>query len=100
MQVGGGLAVDRDPIGAGVHEPGRDFARAVDHQMDVQGQAGDRLEPGHEARAEGQAGDEVAVHDVDVDPVGSPGFGGRDRLGQAAEIGREEGRRDEDHATC
>ena len=53
----------------------------------------DRL---HHRRPEGDVGDEVAVHDVDVDGARAAALGGGDVLAEAREVGGEDRRR-EDH---
>jgi hypothetical protein len=49
-----------------------------DHQMHVERLFRVVAERRHHVGAEGQVRDEVAVHDVDVDPVGAGGLGFRD----------------------
>ena len=73
VEMGGGLQVEGDPVGPGLMEEGDEGARLLDHEMDVQGQGGLVLQGGHELGAQGQVGDEVSVHDVDMDEVG-PGL--------------------------
>ena len=41
--------------------------------------------------AEGNVGDEVAVHDVDVQPVGALGHGGAAGEAEGSEVGGEDG---------
>ena len=41
-------------------------------RWDVEGQAGMRLERLHDPRSDGEVGDEVPVHDVDMDEIGNP----------------------------
>ena len=55
-----------------------------------------RRSDSHHGRADGQVGHEVAVHDVDVQPVGL-GSHLAHRLGQAAEVGRQHRRGDPQH---
>lgn len=46
---------------------------------------------GHDGGTKGHVGDEVAVHDVDVQPVGSLGNLGRAFAAQGAEVGTQDG---------
>jgi hypothetical protein len=60
--------------------------------VNVEYQPARRAQGCYDLRADGEIGDEVAVHDVDVDVVGA-GCGHRLDLGaQASEIGREDRR--------
>ena len=40
VQVGAGLVVDADPVGAGLGERGNEFVGVLDHQVAVERQAG------------------------------------------------------------
>ncbi len=67
--------------------------RIVDHQMAVERDGGDRAQGGHRVRRERQVGDEVVVHDIDVQPVGMT----LDRtrgVGDPPEIGGQQARVD------
>ncbi len=46
---------------------------------------------GDDRRAEGDVGDEMTVHDVEVDPVGAGGVDGGDLGAQPGEIGGQDG---------
>ena len=70
----------------------RDIAVGVrDHQVDVEGQAGRTTDSFHHQGTHGDIGDEVPVHDVDMDPVGTGVFHGLDFLPQPCKIGGENG---------
>ncbi len=45
----------------------------------------------HHRRPEGDVGDEVAVHDVDVDDGAAAALGCRDFVGQMGEVGGQDG---------
>ena len=69
------LDVDREIVDTGVGKGLHEVLRMRDHQMRVEGDLGqcpDRLD---DRRAHRQVGDEVAIHDVDVEHV-RPGLGG------------------------
>ena len=87
VQVGRRLDVHADDVGARVREL-LDVALGLDdHEVDVERQLGRRAHGPHDERADGDVGDEAAVHDVDVDVVGAGGLGGAHLLGQPAEVG-------------
>ena len=101
VEMGGGLGVDRDPVRAGVEEPGDDRRCGLSTmRWTSSGKAVLVFEELDEPGAEGQVGDEVAVHDVDVDEVGPGRLDQPDGVLETGEIGGEEGRRDEDHVIC
>ena len=95
---GAGLGLDQQVIGAGVGE-GSEIALGLDdHEMDVERlcrRAANGLE--HD-RADGDVGNETAVHHVDMDPVGPGRVDGAHLLAQAREVGRQDRGRDEDGA--
>ncbi len=64
--------------------------------MHVHGKLSDPPNGGGYGRTDGDVGDEVPVHHVDVDPVRAGGFSGGHVVGQAAEISRENRRCDLD----
>ena len=67
----------QDVVGAGLGEGGEVGIDRADHQVHVERQAGVRAQRLQHQRAEAEVGDEMAVHDVEVQPVGA---GGLDRL--------------------
>ena len=81
-----GLHVDAQPIRPRVHEILDVALRVVDHQVDVQGQGGGLTDGPDHCGADGDVGDEVAVHDVHVDPVHPGGLRQMHLFRQAAEI--------------
>ena len=72
--------------------------RRRDHQVDVERLLRVRADGAHDRRADGDVGHEVAVHDVDVDPVGAGGIDGADLLAERGEVGGENRRGDEGRA--
>ena len=90
VEVGAGLVVDGHHVGAGVGHLTDEFLRFDDHQVHVRGLVADAAEGVHDREAEGDVGDEDAVHDVDMQPVGLTAI---DHLHVAAEVhkvGRKE----------
>ena len=95
VQVRTRLGMHQQMIGAGVPERLEVRIGRGDHQMDVDGNGDVRTQRLHHHGADRDVGNEMAVHDVDVQPVGA---GGLDRLGlfaQAREVGGQHGRRDQ-----
>ncbi len=92
-QVGDGLSVDRDVGRAPLGIAGGPAVRIGDHQMAVKRGCGDRAQRGHGIRRQRQVGDEVVVHDVDVQPVGVP-LDRQGRLRDPPEVGGEQARVD------
>ena len=68
-----------------------------DHQVAVEGEFGDGAEGLDHGRAEGDVGDEVAVHDVDVEDGAAAALGGCDFVGEMGEVGGEDGECQFDH---
>ena len=64
------LHMDRHQIGAGVAELLHVPHRLHDHQVDVQGQLRDLADGLHHRDADGDVGDEHAVHHIHMDVVG------------------------------
>ena len=65
------LDVDVDLIRAGLGERLQEDLRLGAHQVRVEEQLRQRTERPHHRRAEGEIGHEMAVHDVQVQPVGA-----------------------------
>ena len=57
--------------------------------MNVDGFGGVTFDGFEDRGSEGQVGDEVSVHDVEVEFVDASFFSGADGVGQVAEIGGE-----------
>ena len=68
-----------------------------DHQMDIEWLRGVRPKRLHHGGTDGEVGHEMAVHDVDVDPIGSGLLDLRHLFSEPGEIRRED-RRGELHA--
>ena len=85
------LDVHGAAVGPGVAEGLEVAGRLGDHQVGVEEQVGMVPEGCHHGRADRQVGDEVPVHHIDVEPVGSR----RDLVdgvGQGPEVGGEDRR--------
>ena len=79
MEVRPGLGVDGDDVGAGLGEGGDEGIDRRNHQMDVEGERTVRPQRPDHLGTERKVGDEMPVHDVDVDAVGA-GLGDRPHL--------------------
>ena len=64
--------------------------------MDVERELGERLDRLDDGRAEGDVRHEMTVHDVDVEEIGMGLVDARTLGAEIAEIGRDDGRGDED----
>ena len=91
----GGFDVHRQPGGPRIPKRLDAALRVFDHQVDVKGELGITAAVLDRARPDGDRGNEVPVHDVEVHPVGTCLFQRRHFLAQPAEIGREQRRRNQ-----
>ena len=86
----------RDAHHPGIDERGDQVVWVGHLQVGVYGEVYGGRERGRDGRANGQVGDEVVVHHVEVDEFGAAPLGPPDLLGEVREIGREY-RRGSDH---
>jgi len=97
VEVAADLLVDAHHVGAGLGEVGDEVVGVFDHHVAVERESGDLAEGLDHGRAEGDVGDEVAVHDVDVDDGAATALGGCDFVGEMGEVGGEDGECQFDH---
>ena len=90
MEVRAGLGMDGNDVRAGLGEGVEEGVDGRDHQVDVERLRRVRAKRLHHARADRQVGDEMAVHDVDVDPVGAGRVDRADFLAELREVGGED----------
>lgn len=83
--------VDRDHVGAGLGEGINEPVGVQEHQVDVEKEAGFPVEGGDDFGAEGEVGDEVAVHDVDMEPAQAELFNEAGGVEQVSVISRQNG---------
>ena len=89
-----GLGVDRHAVRAGAREVVEVVLRLDDHQVHVERKLGELAHRLDDLRAEGEVGNEAAVHHVDVNPVGAACLEPRDLVGEMREVGAQDRRRD------
>ena len=85
--MAGGLKVHADHVHPRVDERFDEQVGVLDHEVGVKGQIGTAAELRHNRGAEGDVGDEMPVHDVEVDHVRPAPVHLGDLLAQATEIG-------------
>ena len=90
MEVRARFGMDGDDVGAGLGEGVEEGVDRRDHQMDVERLGRVRAERLHHRRADGDVRDEMAVHDVDVDPVGAGLVDRAHLLAEPREIGGQD----------
>jgi len=81
--------MDHLPGRAGLGKHGNECVRILDHQVDLDGQGGHLLECADDMGAECEVGDKMAVHHVDVQPVGSGNLRFAHLVGQVSEVRRQ-----------
>ncbi len=91
VKVAADLLVDGHHVGAGFGEGFDEVVGIFHHHVAVEGEFCDRAEGLDHGRAEGDVGDEVAVHDVDVDDGAATALGCCDVVGEVGEVGGEDG---------
>ena len=96
VDVVGGLGVEGDVGGAGVDEVGDGGVNGADHEVDVDGGGNAVVAEGlADHGADGQVGNVVVVHDVEVDDVGTGLEDVVDLLAELGKVGGEDGGGDE-----
>ena len=93
-----GLHMHGDDVGAGLGEGLEIGIAGRDHQMHVEQLLGVRPQRLHHVGTDADVGHEMAVHDVDMDPVGAGRIDGAHLLAELGEIGGQDRRRDEQRA--
>ena len=91
VQVDAGFLMDGNPVGTGFGEGGDELIGIFDHQMAIEGNAGKRLaERSDYGRADGDVGDKVAVHDVEMEDGAAAIESGAGVDGKLGEVGGED----------
>ena len=95
MKMGPGFGMNCDDVGSGL---GKGIEQRIDrrnHQMNVEGEFAVRTKRLHNCRTDGEVRNEMAIHDVDVNPVRSRRIDRADLLAEPSEIGGKDGRGDD-----
>lgn len=87
MEVGCCFDVDGDVVGSGVDKFGDVAFRLGDHEVAVECDADGAAECGDDGEADADVGDEYAVHDVDVERVGTSVLGFAGVFSEPCEVG-------------
>ncbi len=90
VQVDRPFLVDDQRVGPGLGERRQVPVGLRDHQVNFQGNRRHGPEPAHDHGPERDIGDEVPVHDVDVNPVGAGRDGLGHLVGQMGHVGRQD----------
>ena len=96
LRICAGIRMHGNPIGAGLDKLRRVLVRIGDHQVNVHRNNRDLTHPFDNDRANGDVRHEVAVHDIDVQPIGAGRFDSLDFVFETAEI-RGQNRRSDFH---
>lgn len=91
VEVGSGFRVDGDSLRPGVDEGLDEGVDGRDHEVSVDGSFCVFLDSGDDGRPEGEVGDEVSVHDIEVEEVGAGILDIAHFLSEDGEVGGEEG---------
>jgi len=89
VQMVTNFLMDRDPVGAGFSEVGNVAVWIFDHQVAVERQLRGLPQRLHYWWADGDVGDEMSVHDIDVNERGSAFGSAANLLRQMGEVRRE-----------
>jgi len=95
MKVRPGFRMDGDPVGPRFRESVEKRIDRRNHQVDVERLGAVGPQRLHHRGPNGEVGDEVAVHDVDVDPVGAGLVDRAHFLAELREVGGQNGRGDQ-----
>ena len=71
VEVNAGFLMDGDPVDASFGEGGDKSVRPFDHEVAIEGDLGGLAKRRDYRWADRKIGDEVAIHDVDVEDGGS-----------------------------
>jgi len=92
IEVDAGFLMHGNPVGAGLGEGFDEVIGIFDHQVAVERDVADGFtQRGDYRRADGDVGDEVAVHDVDVKDGAAGVDGGLGLSAELGEVGGEDG---------
>jgi hypothetical protein len=92
VEVDAGFLMHGDPIGAGLGEGFDEVVGIFDHQVTIERNVADGFaQRGYYRRADGDVGDEMTVHDVDMEDSAAGVDGGLGLVAELGEVGGEDG---------
>jgi hypothetical protein len=91
VQMHASFVMDGDPVGTCFNQRGNELVRTFDHEMTVERDTGGLAETSDHGGADGEIGDNVAVHDVHVENRGSAFHGGLRFCAEASEVSGKNG---------
>src|SRR5689334_25157600 len=86
VQMRAGFRMHQDMVGPGISERRDERIDRLDHQVHVERQSAMWTEALQDRRTEADVRHEMAVHDVEMQPIGSGGLDRRNLLAQTREI--------------
>ncbi len=89
IEVPASLLMNGNPVCACLDEDGDELVGILDHQVAVERQVGDFAQGLHNRWSNGQVGDEMAVHDIDMDHRAATLGGTADLICQMGEVRRQ-----------
>lgn len=92
VEMAAGLPMDGEEVGAGSGEVGDEPVGVLDHEVTIEGEVCEGANGFDDRGTEGDVGDEVAVHHVDVDDGAAAARGCGDFFAEAAEVRRQDGK--------
>ena len=90
-----GFDMDGDGIRAGIEEAGEVVIGVLDHEMNIERELRQFAHGGDNGGPEGNVIDEVAIHDVEMEPIGAGRFRAANFVRELGEIRGEEGGSDQ-----
>jgi hypothetical protein len=94
MQVAAGFDMDGEVRAASLDKRRQECIRLFNHEMDIQGQTGDRRYGTDNRWTDSEVRHEVPIHDIHMQQVCSSGFHTGDLVSKTYKIGCQDGGRD------
>jgi len=92
-----GFIMHADPVGSGISKCRNELVGVLDHQVAIERQAGGFAQALDDRRSNGDVGNKMPIHDVDVDDRATASLGCGNVICQVGEISREDGWKQFDH---
>jgi hypothetical protein len=97
IQMDAGFLVDGDPIGTRFCKCGDKLVRSFNHEVTIERNFRDFAKRGQDRWSDGDIGDEVAIHHVDVEDGGAPCDSSLGFCAEASEVSGKDGGSELDH---